>query len=198
MQAFGSARVKRRNSFSGSEFSGSYQYDRDQSCGKGGWGEQSSSFDQDVSGYLSAVLSRVKASDFPKLDFESEQYWEGAAESWMQLMGPKLSAVCREVAEFWELNEREGPRKVRNVLAHPPMARRRVQASAMLELRSQPIERRFRPVVLDAVLEGDTETDHECLFVGSCSADMLSMCGMYLAPVQTESRPCCESNVQLA
>ena len=92
-------------------------------------------------------------------------------------MGPKLSAVCLEVAEFWELNEREGPRKVRNVLAHPPMTRRRVQASAMLELRSQPIERRFRPVVLDAVLEGDTETDHECLFVGSCSADMLSMCG---------------------
>ena len=29
VQAFGSARVKRRNSFSGSEFSGSYQYDRD-------------------------------------------------------------------------------------------------------------------------------------------------------------------------
>ena len=74
-------------------------------------------------------------------------------------------------------NEREGPRKVRNVLAHPPMAKRRVQASAMLELRSQPIERRFRPVVLDAVLEGDTETDHECLFPGSFSADMLSMCG---------------------
>ena len=36
VQAFGSARVKRRNSFSGSEFPGSYQYDRDKSCGKGG------------------------------------------------------------------------------------------------------------------------------------------------------------------
>ena len=53
-----------------------------------------------MSGYLSA---RVRASDFPKLDFESEQFRAGAAESWMQLMGPKLSAVCLEVAEFWEL-----------------------------------------------------------------------------------------------
>ena len=53
-----------------------------------------------MSGYLSA---RVRASDFPKLEFESEQFRAGAAESWMQLVGPKLSAVCLEVAEFGEL-----------------------------------------------------------------------------------------------
>ena len=100
-----------------------------------------------------SLVSRVRASDFPKLDIESEQSWEGAAESWMQLMGPKLSAVCPEVAGFWELTEREGPRKERNALAHPPMKRRRVQATAMLEPRFQRIERRFRPIVLDAVPE---------------------------------------------
>ena len=70
-----------------------FQYDRHQSYGKGGW-RQSSSFDQDTrsqdtSGYLATVLSRVRASDFPKLDFENEQFRAGAAESWLQLVGLK-------------------------------------------------------------------------------------------------------------
>ena len=72
----------RRNNFSGLEFSGSYQYDRDQSCGKGGW-RQSTSLDQGTSGYLAAVLSRVRASEFPKLDIASEQSRAGAVASWM-------------------------------------------------------------------------------------------------------------------
>ena len=54
---------------------------------------QSSLFDQDTSGRLSTVLSKVNASDFPRLDFESEQSRAGTAESWMQMMGLKMSAV---------------------------------------------------------------------------------------------------------
>ena len=77
----------RRNSFSGPESSTR---------------RQTSCLHQDTSVHLAAVLSKVNASDFPKLDFESEQCRTGAAESWMQLMGLKMSAVSPEVAEFWE------------------------------------------------------------------------------------------------
>ena len=82
----------RRNSFSGPEFS---------------TGRQTSSVDHDTSGHLAAVLSKVNASDFPKLDCEKEQSRAGAAESWMQLMGLKMSAVSPEVAEFSECTEHE-------------------------------------------------------------------------------------------
>ena len=40
--------------------------------------------DQDMSVNLAAVLSKVNASDFPRLDFESEHSKAGAAESWLQ------------------------------------------------------------------------------------------------------------------
>ena len=123
----GVGRVMRRNSFSGPEFS---------------TGRQTSSFDQDTSGHLAEVLSKVNASDFPKLDFESEQSRAGAAESWMQLM---------EVADYWECTEHEVRGKYEMYLRTSPMARGRVQASALLEPRFQLIERRFRPTVLDAV-----------------------------------------------
>ena len=123
----GVGRVMRRNSFSGPEFS---------------TGRQTSSFDQDTSGHLAEVLSKVNASDFPKLDFESEQSRAGAAESWMQLM---------EVADYWECTEHEVRGKYEMYLRTSPMARGRVQASALLEPRFQLIERRFRPIVLDAV-----------------------------------------------
>ena len=88
----GVGRVMRRNSFSGPEFS---------------TGRKASSFDRDTSGHLAAVLSKVNASDFPKLDFESEQSRAGAAESWMQLMGLKMSAVSTEVADYLECTEHE-------------------------------------------------------------------------------------------
>ena len=93
----------RRNSFSGPEIS---------------TGRQTSSFDQDTSGHLAAVLSSVNASDFPKLDFESEQSRAGAAESWMQLMGLKMSAVSTEVADYWECTEHEVRGKYKNVFAY--------------------------------------------------------------------------------
>ena len=105
----------RRNSFSGPEFSGSYQYDRDQNFWKGDW-RQSSSFDH-TSGHLAAVLSEVRASDFPKLDIATEQSRAGAAASWMQLMGFKMSAVSPEVADCWDFTEREVRGEVRDVLA---------------------------------------------------------------------------------
>ena len=100
---------------------------------------------------LARVLSRVNASDFPKLDFDSEQSSAGASESWMQLMGLKMSAVSPKVAEFWDLIEREVRGKYELYLRSHPMARGRVQASALLEPRFQLIEQRFRSVVLDAV-----------------------------------------------
>ena len=58
VQDQGSARVIRRNSFSGPEFSRK---------------RQSSLFEQDTSGHLATVPSQVRASDFPKLDFDSKQ-----------------------------------------------------------------------------------------------------------------------------
>ena len=110
----GVGRVMRRSSFSGPEFS---------------TGRQTSSFDQDTSGHLAAVLSKVNASDFPKLDFESEQSRAGAAESWMQLMGLEMSAVSTEVADYWECTEHEVRGKYEMYLCTSPMARGRVQAS---------------------------------------------------------------------
>ena len=93
----------------------------------------------------------MNASDFPKLDFESEQSRAGAAENWMQLMGLKMSAVSTEVADYWECIEHEVRGKYEVYLRKSPMAGGRVQASALLEPRFQLIERRFRPTVLDAV-----------------------------------------------
>ena len=93
----------------------------------------------------------MNASDFPKLDFESEQSRAGAAESWMQLMGLKMSAVSTEVADYWECTEHEVRGKYEMYLRTSPMARGRVQASALLEPRFQLIERRFRSIVLDVV-----------------------------------------------
>ena len=122
VQDQGSARVVRRNSFSGRESSTR---------------RQSSLFEQDTSGHLATVLSQVRAA-FPKLDFESEQSTAGAAESWMQLMGLMMSAVSREVAGFWEFTEREVRGKYEMCLRTPPMARVRVQASALPEPRFQP------------------------------------------------------------
>ena len=122
MQDQGSARVMRRNSFSGRESSTR---------------RQSSLFEQDTSGHLATVLSQVRAA-FPKLDFESEQSTAGAAESWKQLMGLKMSAVSPEVAGFWEFPEREVRGKYEMYLRTPPMTRERVQASALPEPRFQP------------------------------------------------------------
>ena len=100
-----SVRPMRRNSFSGPEFSGSNQYDRDQSCGRGGW-RQSSSFDH-TSGHLAAVLSRVRASDFPKLHIATEHPRAGATASWMQLTDFKVGAVSPEVADCYDFTERD-------------------------------------------------------------------------------------------
>ena len=55
-----------------------------------------------------------------------------------------MSAVSMEVAEFWECTEREVRGKYELYLRTPPMARGRVQASALLEPRFQLIERRFQ------------------------------------------------------
>ena len=55
----------------------------------------------------------MNASDFPKLDVESEQSRAGAAESAIQLMGLKMSAVSAEIAELGG-----GSRKIRNVFAY--------------------------------------------------------------------------------
>ena len=60
-----------------------------------------------VGGHLADVLSKVSASDFPRLDFASEQSKAGAAESWMKLMGLKMSTASMDVAEFWECTEQE-------------------------------------------------------------------------------------------
>ena len=126
----------RRNSFSGPESSTR---------------RQTSFLCQDMSVHLAAVLSEVNASDFPRLDFGSEQSEAGAAESWMQLMGLKMSASSTEVAEFWECSEREVRGKYELYLRMPPVARGRVQASALLEPRFRLFERRFRPIVLDVI-----------------------------------------------
>ena len=66
-------------------------------------------------------------------------------------MDLKMSAVSPKVAEFWEFTEREARGKCELYLRSPPMARGRVQASALLEPRFQVIEQRFRSVVLDAL-----------------------------------------------
>ena len=56
-------------------------------------------------GHLADVLSKVSASDFPRLDFDQSK--AGRALSWMKLMGLKMSAVSMDVAEFWECTEQE-------------------------------------------------------------------------------------------
>ena len=117
------------------------------------------------------MLSRVRASDFPKLDFESER----AAENWMQLIGLKMSAGCPEVAEFWELTEREVRGKHQMYFRTPPMARGSVLTSAMLDPRFQPIERCFTPIVLDAVPKAMQKMAmNACLLEGSQL--MVSVC----------------------
>ena len=65
-----------------------------------------------MSVHLAAVLSKVNGSDFPRLDIGSEQSKAGAAESWMQLMGLKMSAVSTEVAKVLGVHRARGPRKV--------------------------------------------------------------------------------------
>ena len=77
----------------------------DQECGSfiyrsSSSGLNSSTRRQSMVGHLADVLSKVNASDFPRLDFESEQSKDGAAESWIKLMGLKMSAVSMDVAEF--------------------------------------------------------------------------------------------------
>ena len=113
---------------------------------------------------------------FPKLDFESEQSRAGAAESWMQLMGVKMSAVSTEVADYWECTEHEVRGKYEMYLRTSPMARGRVQASALLEPRFQLIERRFRPIVLDAVPRTMQKIAMNAGFTGSISSDLCSIC----------------------
>ena len=103
---------------------------------------QSSSFDLDTSGYLAKVLSRVRASDFPKLDFESEQ------SSWScreldTIDGSKNECIVTRSHRVCEFTEREVRGKYEMYLRTPPIA--------LLEPRFLPIERRFRPIVLDAV-----------------------------------------------
>ena len=66
-------------------------------------------------------------------------------------MGLRMSAVFPKVGEFWDLIEREVRGKYELYLRTPPMARVRVQASALLEPRFQLFEQRFRSVVLDAL-----------------------------------------------
>ena len=83
-----------------------------------------------MGGHLADVLSKVSVSDFPRLDFESEQSKAGTAESWMKQMGLKMSAVSMDVAEFWECTEQEVRDKYDLYLRTPPMARGRVQVSA--------------------------------------------------------------------
>ena len=98
-----------------------------------------------MGGHLADVLSKVSASDFPRLETESEQSKAGAAESWMKLMGLKMSAVSMDVAEFWECTEQEVRGKYDLYLRTTPMARGRVQVRALLKPRFQRIERFFRP-----------------------------------------------------
>ena len=114
-------------------------------------GLNSSTRRQSMGGHLADVLSKVSASDFPRLDFESDQSNAGAAESWMKLMGLKMSAVSMDVSEFWECTEQEVCGKYDLYLRTPPMARGRVQVSALLKPRFQLIERFFRPIVFDSI-----------------------------------------------
>ena len=65
--------------------------------------------------------------------------------------GSQMSALSPEVAEFGEFTEREVRGKYEMYLGTFPMARERVQASVVPEPRFQAIERRFRPIVFDAV-----------------------------------------------
>ena len=62
----------------------------------------------------------------------------------------KMRAVSPQVAEFGGFHEREVRGKYEVYLRTPPMARGRVQASALPEPNFQPIERRFCPFILDA------------------------------------------------
>ena len=75
-----------------------------------------------------------------------------------------MSAVSPEVAEYWELTERDIQGKYEMYLRTHPMARGRVQASALQEPRFQPIERRFRPIVLKVVLSVIQIMAMRCLF----------------------------------
>ena len=82
----------------------------DQGCGSFVYRSSSSGLNSStrkMGGHLADVLSKVSASDFPRLDFASEQSKAGAAESWMKLMGLKMSTVSMDVAEFWECTEQE-------------------------------------------------------------------------------------------
>ena len=89
--------------------------------------------------------------------------------------GSQDGAVCPEVAEFWECTEREVRGKYGMYLRTPPMARGRVQASALLEEKSQLIVRCFRPIVLDAVPRPCRKWPW-MLICWSFSSDLCSVC----------------------
>ena len=61
-------------------------------------------------------------------------------------------------------------------LRTPPMAWGRVEASALLEPMFQPIERRFRPIVLNAVPRAMQKMAMNVCFFGSFPFDLCSIC----------------------
>ena len=89
---------------------------------------------------------------FPSFTLVMSRTRAGAADSWMQLMGLRLSAVCLEAAEFFgRLQSVRFEERMECVCRHSQWEWRHIKLSAMIDPRLQEVERRFRPIIFDAI-----------------------------------------------